>query len=140
MSNKLSSLKPFKAPPPVEKEACAACEAFAPECLVPVGDAAVPMCWLCAHHVIEHGTAPHHAHAAECECTPREIYPNRTPPLRLEHGDVDYSKKRDPKDYLTGHLYNPRTKCIDTIVRGSVVASAPLVPTVREERSRRKPT
>lgn len=73
----MKHLQPFKAAPPVEKEVCAACETFTPELLVPVGDAAVPMCWLCAHHVVEHGTAPHHAHAAECECTPQEIYPDR---------------------------------------------------------------
>lgn len=75
--SKLARLKPFKEPPPPPKEACAACEAFAPTCLVPVGDAAVPMCWLCAHHVIDHEVAPHHANTAECECLPEQIYPNR---------------------------------------------------------------
>ena len=78
MSVKLKHLKPFVEPPPLEKEACASCETFAPECLVPVGDAAVPMCWLCAHHVIEHDVAPHHARVAECECVPGEIYPSRS--------------------------------------------------------------
>ncbi len=73
----MKHLKPFKEPPPPEKQACCACETFAPEVLVPIGDAAVPMCWLCAHHVVDHDVAPHHAHAAECECTPQEIYPHR---------------------------------------------------------------
>ena len=74
---KLSDLQPFKEPPPVEKESCHACRAFAPECLVPVGEGAVPMCWLCAHHAIEHGADPSAAACAECECTPGEIYPHR---------------------------------------------------------------
>lgn len=80
MQVKLSDLKPFKQPAPVEKEACASCEVFAPECLVPVGDVSVPMCWLCAHHVTAHDCAPHRANAAECECSPHEIYPNRGVP------------------------------------------------------------
>ena len=75
--SKLSRLKPFKEPPPEPREACASCEVFAPECLVPVGDAAVPMCWLCAHHIVEHNEAPHRASTAECECTPQQIYPRR---------------------------------------------------------------
>jgi hypothetical protein len=73
----LKDLKPFKAPVPVEREACHACKTFAPECLVPDGDEALPMCWLCAHHVIDHNTSIASAHCAECECTPREIYPKR---------------------------------------------------------------
>lgn len=80
----MRNLQPFKEPV-VERKACAACKTFAPEVLVPDGDAAVPMCWLCAHHVIEHGTALEHAHCAECECTPQEIYPHRTfePPAEV---------------------------------------------------------
>ena len=77
---KLKHLKPFKEPPPPEREACAACKTFAPECLVPVEDEAVPMCWLCAHHVIEHDVLPGGAHCARCECTPQEIYPHRPAP------------------------------------------------------------
>jgi hypothetical protein len=65
----LKDLKPFKAPVPVEREACHACKTFAPECLVPDGDEALPMCWLCAHHVIDHNTSIASAHCAECECT-----------------------------------------------------------------------
>lgn len=80
---KLSDLQPFKEPPRAEREACASCESFAPECLVPVGDAAVPMCWICAHHVTVHDTAPHHAHVAECDCLPAEIYPYRSPLLAV---------------------------------------------------------
>ncbi len=73
---KLSALKPYKEPP-VTRAACVCCKTFAPECLVPVGDEALPMCWLCAHHVIEHDAHPTAAHCAECECTPQEIYPRR---------------------------------------------------------------
>ncbi len=75
MKSKL--LQPFKETPPPSREACRACHTFTPECLVPVGDEAVPMCWLCAHHVTEHGTAVEAAHTAECECLPQEIYPHR---------------------------------------------------------------
>lgn len=74
---KLSSLQPFKEPPPVERESCRACRTFAPEVLVPDGDEAIPMCWLCAHHVVEHGTSMDAARCGECECTPQEIYPQR---------------------------------------------------------------
>lgn len=73
---KLTSLQPFKEPV-VERRSCAACKVYAPEVLVPDGDAALPMCWLCAHHVVEHGTALEAAYCAECECTPQEIYPHR---------------------------------------------------------------
>ncbi len=94
--SKLSRLKPFKEPPPPTREACASCESFAPECLVPIGDAAVPMCWLCAHHVVEHGCAPHRALTAECECLPHEIYPNRPPPGYAVQPEYmgKYSKRR----------------------------------------------
>lgn len=74
---KLSSLQPFKEPPPRERECCRACKTFAPEVLVPDGDESIPMCWLCAHHVVEHGTVIEHAHCAECECSPQMIYPLR---------------------------------------------------------------
>lgn len=73
---KVADLKPFHEPVRV-KDACGACGTFAPECLVPVGELAVPMCWLCAHHVVEHDAPLAAAHCAECECTPREIYPHR---------------------------------------------------------------
>ncbi len=75
--SKLNRLQPFKEAPPPERASCRACRTFAPECLVPVGDDALPMCWLCAHHVIEHDVALQAAHSAECDCLPQAIYPNR---------------------------------------------------------------
>jgi hypothetical protein len=74
---KTESLARYFEPPPKVKKACKACNAFAPECLVPVGDLAVPMCWLCAHHVVEHDTPLTEAMEARCECLPSEIYPDR---------------------------------------------------------------
>jgi hypothetical protein len=74
---KLASLKPYQEPPRPERQACVACRTYAPECLVPMGDEALPMCWLCAHHVVEHDTAVEHAYCAECECTPQQIFPHR---------------------------------------------------------------
>lgn len=71
----MKHLQPFQEKPP---ESCRACKTFAPEVLVPDGDEAVPMCWLCAHHVAEHGTPMEHAHEGECECLPAEIYPTPT--------------------------------------------------------------
>jgi hypothetical protein len=64
---------------------------FAPECLVPVGDTAVPMCWLCAHHVVEHGTPLNDAPEAECDCMPQDIYPHRAhePPGTLMSGELE---------------------------------------------------
>lgn len=74
---KLNNLQPYKEPPPPERASCRACKTFAPECLVPVGDLAVPMCWLCAHHYVDHDVPLGQAHAAECDCMPHDIYPGR---------------------------------------------------------------
>ncbi len=74
---KLAQLSIVKQPAPVTKKACMACKAFAAECLVPVGDGAMPMCWLCAHHVIDHESPIHEACEARCECHPHQIYPGR---------------------------------------------------------------
>jgi hypothetical protein len=74
---KLSSLQPFKEPPLPEREACHACKSFAPDLLVPDGDEAVPMCWLCAHHVVDHGKSMQSALHAKCSCAPWMIYPGR---------------------------------------------------------------
>lgn len=74
-SMKTSDLPLFKAPPTVDKPHCRSCKAFAPECLVPVGDGAAPMCWLCAHHVVDHDCPVEDAWKNECECMPEDIYP-----------------------------------------------------------------
>lgn len=77
-------LKPYIEPPPRPKKACAACNTFAPECLAPVSDTAVPMCWLCAHHVVDHDVPVTEAYKAECDCPPHEIYPGRAPAAPVE--------------------------------------------------------
>lgn len=65
-------LKPFQDTP---VESCAACKVWSSDCLVPMGNEAVPMCWLCAHHVTEHDAELYETCVAECECDPSEIYP-----------------------------------------------------------------
>lgn len=54
---------------------CVACKAFKAECQVPIGEGSTAMCWLCAHHVVDHDTPVHEASTAECECSPSAIYP-----------------------------------------------------------------
>ncbi len=66
-------------PPPPEPETCGACKAYRAECVAPVGEGSMALCWLCAHHVVDHGVAPGLATTAECECTPDKIYPGRAP-------------------------------------------------------------
>lgn len=62
---------------PRSERVCVACKAFKAECQAPVGEGSAPMCWLCAHHVVDHGVSLHKAHEAECECTPDQVYPAR---------------------------------------------------------------
>lgn len=57
------------------KRVCVACKAFVAECFAPVDGEALPMCWLCAHHVVDHETPLHEAAEARCECTPDQVYP-----------------------------------------------------------------
>lgn len=70
----VDELTPFS-PAPVEKPACQACKAFAPECLVPHGHGALACCWECTHHLVVHEISPKQCARAECECSPEEIYP-----------------------------------------------------------------
>lgn len=61
----------------VEKPACAACKAFRPEVLAPTPEGgALPMCWLCAHHFVEHDVSLQGCPSARCKCHPSEIYPS----------------------------------------------------------------
>jgi len=46
---------------------------FQADCLVPDGDGAVAMCWMCAHYATEHPEAP--PRAPLCDCAYGEIYP-----------------------------------------------------------------
>jgi hypothetical protein len=80
-------LKPVEQPrpEPAKYKMCASGCAFRAECYVPVGDGSATMCWLCAHHVVEHGCAVSSARVAECECPPQDVYPHRAheaPPER----------------------------------------------------------
>jgi hypothetical protein len=102
---KLKSLSPFVPPPPREPEVCRACKVFTPEVLVPNGHGALPMCWLCAHHVVEHGTGISQAYAARCECSHDEIFPQR-----YVHGDVDYTKPRTKEELLRGSSLSDRSR------------------------------
>lgn len=133
---KLSDLKRVKQPQPkpVEKKVCLACRSFEAVCEVPMGEGAAPMCWLCAHHVVDHGVPLHEAMTAQCECHPMAIYPDRT--FRLEHGDIDYSQPRHPDDWKSGHFFNPNNGCMETNVRGKVVDSVPLLAPVRKNTRR----
>lgn len=57
-------------------ESCESCRTFAAEVLVPNGDGASRVCWICAHAVAEHEISVAHAHAHTCDCTARQIYPH----------------------------------------------------------------
>lgn len=87
----MSRLELYVPPPPVPKPACASCTVWAPECLVPaeaVGrtGAPLPMCWLCAHAVTEHGATLEDAvdRAAACGCGRSEIFPAEVVARRLQ--------------------------------------------------------
>ncbi len=74
--------------PRFEPPSCSSCRTFAPECMLPVGDGAVPVCWLCAHLVTVHEHALG-APVTNCGCTAAEIYPahvqaRRSPPELAE--------------------------------------------------------
>lgn len=71
---------------PRTQRSCVACKAYVAECMVPVGEGSAAMCWLCAHHVVDHETPVHEAMTAECECTPDKIYPVRVLQQRAAAG------------------------------------------------------
>lgn len=81
---KIEALSLFVPPPVAEKPSCTSCKTFAPECLV----AGKPVCWVCAHHVVEHHAALEHAYVGECACPAHEIYPGRLP-LPFDVSDVE---------------------------------------------------
>lgn len=117
---KTFDLKRVVPPPPPPVKICVACNAFRAECIVPVREASAPMCWLCAHHVVDHERDLHEAMTAECECLPHQIYPDREPPRhagwcsgddctggcvqRFPHGDVtrEMIEKATPEELLRG--------------------------------------
>jgi hypothetical protein len=86
---------------------CVACKAFKAECQVPVGEGSAAMCWLCAHHVVDHETPVHEAATAECECDPKDIYPAEVQRFRMQHGDITRKHiekmfRENPQDALRG--------------------------------------
>ena len=112
-------------PPPPEPKLCVACKAFRAECVAPVGESSAALCWLCAHHVVDHEVPPHLAATAECECLPHQIYPGREAPVRhaqwctgdectggcvqavrFEHGDVDYTRPVSKEELLRGSSFS----------------------------------
>lgn len=74
---KSHGLQRFAAPPPPPPPKCQApqCE-MAPDVVVPLGEGAINLCWLCAHHHVDHGVPLSQCATSErCEHTPDEIYP-----------------------------------------------------------------
>ena len=110
---KTAKLKRVPAPtPPPEPKLCVACSGFRAECMAPVGEDSAPMCWLCAHHVVDHGCSMQGASTAECECAPHEIYPGREPPTLDEligdrqlrepsHADTTFEALREAVEKMT---------------------------------------
>lgn len=141
-------------PPPPEPKTCVACKAFRAECVVPVDESSAPMCWLCAHHVVDHDCAPHEAMTAECECLPHRIYPGREASAVITHDEVisvfhDEAENVDLKRALAQieKLYadHPQIaeyrRFVDVKVDGFVKqGAAPLAPvaTVAQNAARRK--
>lgn len=79
-------LKPFRAASPQPKPSCAACGAFAPECMVPFDDDTMqPMCWQCAHQVVDHGQRMTDAPSRTCKCKLEAIYPEAVVLRRREN-------------------------------------------------------
>lgn len=98
----MKNLKRVEQPVPVEPayKICVACKTFRAECLVPVGDAAEPMCWLCAHHVVEHDADVCRASTAECDCTPHVIYPDRPEPVKEPEAPVVSVREQERRKLL----------------------------------------
>lgn len=107
---------------PKKGAVCVACKAFTADCVAPVGEASAPMCWLCAHHVVDHDVPLTEAMEARCECTPDQIYPVRV----LQERATNWTKAQSvfTQRNATGafahgdtarfgentmHAYNPKT-------------------------------
>jgi hypothetical protein len=143
---KTGDLLPF-VPIVVEKPVCKSCKTFVPECLVPVGAGAVELCWLCAHHVVEHEVCVDHAYTGTCKCTPEDIYPARVitarrqpttllgVPVGVFHHDPSPQEMlaRDPDGWK-------RESSLSAAVRASMKVSADRVLNGAIVRTRQVPT
>lgn len=76
------------------RPACKSCGVFCPEVMVPASnDAAIAMCWLCAHAVVDHGASPHPEDGEimiminTCRCEPAMVYPSHVLELRALRAD-----------------------------------------------------
>lgn len=137
-------------PKPVAPKVCVACKAFRAECVVPVGEASAPMCWLCAHHVVDHECPPHKAMTAECECAPELIYPGRSAPpinasalwreLYAAAGILEHSGETPQKTRLIEEI-NADIERLHREIQASPIFVAPRsapVATVAQNATRRK--
>lgn len=93
------ALPRFAQPQPVELVTCAGCATFVAECACPVGDGARPLCWICAHLVVEHGVSLETVATSEaCECAPEDIYPvERAAALRAARAREDAARVEPAK-------------------------------------------
>lgn len=77
-SLKVAALPRFPAPIAIDAPECASCRTFRPDVMVSTTSCThAALCWICAHHVVEHDTSVAHAHVGECECPPEKFYPDR---------------------------------------------------------------
>lgn len=83
-------------PPPPEPKPCAACKGMRAECVAPIGESSAALCWLCAHHVVDHECTLESAVTNECDCLPHEIYPGR--------GVVELSNAEDAQRFTFGEV------------------------------------
>ena len=73
---------------------CPRCRVFVGECLVPHGDGALVLCWLCAHMLVDHAGAE-----GACLCTREQIYPAAVLQARRErapHAESAEGVQADP--------------------------------------------
>jgi hypothetical protein len=77
-----------------EHTACASCNAFAPDCMVPIDDdSTVPACWICAHMITAHGHTVGET-LQRCACPEVDIYPPDIAELRELRRKHDEMRER----------------------------------------------
>lgn len=79
----------------IERVACENCNAFAPDCMAPVDERTLALCWFCAHMVTEHehevGTI---IDASVCTCAESDIFPPDIAELRQLRRDREDAAAR----------------------------------------------